>query len=581
MTWTFNPPPGWGPLPSGFLPPHGWQPHPSWPPAPAGWSFWIDAADRPTARAEDRRLIAEDGSATFDDAALVLDFTSGRRTESIKAGIGVRVIPLSAIDSVTYRPPGSIRDGAITVSVSPGADTLRGFLKDTDPSFRADPDSLVVAPRQAAVAELFAAGLRDAAARSTGSGASVVNGVLPIEVKGADGTAVFDGATVTLEFGGWTADAAKKHLGRRVIPVSAILEVRVRHPGMSGWIRFVTVDAPTESELPAAKDPNTLCLNMDLTRKYAVLAAAVTRCLPSVAIARTPAPRPRPTAEPAPTTPAPVGAEADRLPYGLPDTVELEAEARLIRASGLRLVRLASLGEKTGIVGESHYQKALRKVARGRTVPPGAFDDALPALAVLVPEPGNRHDATAVRVDLLDVDGTPHRVGYLDRYRAAECHHRLARLDGQLGYCQARVMGGGHGRHYGAFLHWHPGRVEPVGNRHATGYLLDGDRWVTVTREAPHQDVLSRYAPGHIDGRTVVLAELAFTTVKSGKYTGQSTIEVRLDGERVGETTRHQAHKYEALLRTILDRGGPAVCESVVRRKVGQLEVELLLPSRF
>jgi hypothetical protein len=37
----FNPPPGWPPVPSGFVPPPGWQADPSWPPPPAGWQFWV------------------------------------------------------------------------------------------------------------------------------------------------------------------------------------------------------------------------------------------------------------------------------------------------------------------------------------------------------------------------------------------------------------------------------------------------------------------------------------------------------------------------------------------------------------
>ena len=40
----FNPPPGWPPVPEGWLPPQGWAPDPAWPDAPPGWSFYTDAA---------------------------------------------------------------------------------------------------------------------------------------------------------------------------------------------------------------------------------------------------------------------------------------------------------------------------------------------------------------------------------------------------------------------------------------------------------------------------------------------------------------------------------------------------------
>lgn len=36
-----NPPPGWPPVPDGFVPPPGWQPDPAWPPAPPGWQLWV------------------------------------------------------------------------------------------------------------------------------------------------------------------------------------------------------------------------------------------------------------------------------------------------------------------------------------------------------------------------------------------------------------------------------------------------------------------------------------------------------------------------------------------------------------
>jgi Domain of unknown function (DUF4190)/Septum formation len=39
--YRLNPPPGWPPVPDGFVPPPGWQPDPSWPPPPPGWQLWL------------------------------------------------------------------------------------------------------------------------------------------------------------------------------------------------------------------------------------------------------------------------------------------------------------------------------------------------------------------------------------------------------------------------------------------------------------------------------------------------------------------------------------------------------------
>jgi Domain of unknown function (DUF4190)/Septum formation len=39
--YRLNPPPGWPPVPDGFVPAPGWQPDPSWPAPPAGWQLWL------------------------------------------------------------------------------------------------------------------------------------------------------------------------------------------------------------------------------------------------------------------------------------------------------------------------------------------------------------------------------------------------------------------------------------------------------------------------------------------------------------------------------------------------------------
>jgi hypothetical protein len=42
--YRLNPPPGWPPVPDGFVPPPGWQPDPSWPAPPPGWQLWLPEA---------------------------------------------------------------------------------------------------------------------------------------------------------------------------------------------------------------------------------------------------------------------------------------------------------------------------------------------------------------------------------------------------------------------------------------------------------------------------------------------------------------------------------------------------------
>jgi hypothetical protein len=45
MSYRFNPPPGWPPVPPGWSPPAGWQPDPSWPPPPPGWQLWVTESE--------------------------------------------------------------------------------------------------------------------------------------------------------------------------------------------------------------------------------------------------------------------------------------------------------------------------------------------------------------------------------------------------------------------------------------------------------------------------------------------------------------------------------------------------------
>jgi hypothetical protein len=53
MSMRLNPPPGWPPVPPGWVPPPRWQPDPSWPDPPQGWNLWIEDT-----AARDRRIRA-------------------------------------------------------------------------------------------------------------------------------------------------------------------------------------------------------------------------------------------------------------------------------------------------------------------------------------------------------------------------------------------------------------------------------------------------------------------------------------------------------------------------------------------
>jgi hypothetical protein len=87
------------------------------------------------------------------------------------------------------------------------------------------------------------------------------------------------------------------------------------------------------------------------------------------------------------------------------------------------------------VVGESHYQDALEAICGGRTEAGVRHD----CTALLVPEPTNRFDRNATRVD---IDGRT--VGYLPRFDAIGYRDglQLARIPWRPLKCQAVIRGG-------------------------------------------------------------------------------------------------------------------------------------------
>jgi hypothetical protein len=146
--------------------------------------------------------------------------------------------------------------------------------------------------------------------------------------------------------------------------------------------------------------------------------------------------------------------------------------------------RLSSDG-RLAVVGESHYQPALRAAVGSRDV--RRFENALTTTAALIPEPENTYDRNAVRVD---IDGRP--VGHLACEDAVRYQPPLLELHraGGYGLCPASICCG-EDRIYGVWLHVStPDRLLPANSSDGL-HMLQADRQVTITREEDHQDVLS------------------------------------------------------------------------------------------
>ncbi len=104
--------------------------------------------------------------------------------------------------------------------------------------------------------------------------------------------------------------------------------------------------------------------------------------------------------------------------------------------------------------------------------------------------------------------------------------------------------------------------------------VLAADREVVVTREEDHQDVLARH---HRAGGspTPVTADLHPATVSRGTHRGAFAIEVRLDGERVGELTATMSARY----RHVLHPAGYALARGRVSAGDRGLQLDLRLPA--
>lgn len=196
------------------------------------------------------------------------------------------------------------------------------------------------------------------------------------------------------------------------------------------------------------------------------------------------------------------------------------------------------------------------------------LESNIPAIAVLVPEPRNRYDRNAVRVD---IDGRP--VGYLARELAVRYQPVLNALAsrGGKGWCNARLTGCGQ-RSFGVYLHLgDPERVVPL-NQPQDLEVLRTDALVTVTREEEHQGVLEPLLVG--SERATVFTELRPGTVERGKYAGQECVE-----RIVGQLTATMSARYRPLMQAVISSGRRPGAEASLYRETKGVQIRLRLPS--
>ena len=182
----------------------------------------------------------------------------------------------------------------------------------------------------------------------------------------------------------------------------------------------------------------------------------------------------------------------------------------------------------------------------------------------LVPEPDNRHDEWAIAVQ---ADGTT--VGYLPRDSARDWAQPVRRIvasgftpitAGRVWAYEADDWGnidrrGNPVREVRSTVQLKLGDLQtslPFNDPPTTPYtMLPRSAIVQVTKEDEHVDTLVKFVPP--SGYGLVFATLHEVTTISGKTT-KSTVEVRIDDERVGQLTPQMSQRFLPMIRHLADR---------------------------
>jgi hypothetical protein len=248
-------------------------------------------------------------------------------------------------------------------------------------------------------------------------------------------------------------------------------------------------------------------------------------------------------------------------------------EAGLRPHGGDRLRPLSTDG-RVAVVGESHYQSALRLAAKEAVVGAESLHTAIPVTALLIPEPGNPYDKNAVRVDVSLSEGCA-TVGHLPRELARDYQGPLLELTarGEVGWCPGRIMGGGD-RNYGIHLQVATPSCLLLSNGCPPGArLLEAEERVMVARKETNQEALDAYRPRR-GSKSRVYVQLRHRQIGTGNDTRQ-VIETHIDGKRVGQLTPLMSDRYSRLFTA---PGEAPVCEGIIRDTGNSLQLQLLLP---
>lgn len=231
----------------------------------------------------------------------------------------------------------------------------------------------------------------------------------------------------------------------------------------------------------------------------------------------------------------------------------------------------------TNLVGESHYASAFRAIFKERGLSLNEDSRELPdASAHLAIDPGNPYDPTAVAVWV-----SGHHVGYLPKDTAAEYFPALDELatEGNHLCVSARVWASAYegGDFYASGNLQLPPRsgIQPFNQlpEEPSVVIPPGRLAIQVTGEEAHMDLLGRYVADQ--PRYLAVTLHLITVAKTPRSTPYEAVEVRLDGQRVGELTKAMSAHIRDLVERIDSHGKVPVCRAVLKGSPLRAEVTL------
>ncbi|NHI16890.1 HIRAN domain-containing protein [Microbacterium excoecariae] len=179
--------------------------------------------------------------------------------------------------------------------------------------------------------------------------------------------------------------------------------------------------------------------------------------------------------------------------------------------------------------------------------------------AELLPEPTNPHDSNAVMVII-----NGQHVGYLEREQAAEYHAPLADLvaagvspstRARIWTTQRRDWDGSKakGRARITLALNAPGMLAPTNNPPEAPYsLLPWARAVQVSGEENHLDVIGEHLQ---NGESLAIGTIVEERTSPARAEPKAYIEVRIDGERVGQMTPSMSENFLPAVRHLAEQG--------------------------